>query len=84
MTKPVCVITFRYPENELVEVQSVPYLSLTEGEAALRRALETGHDIEAITCYTNSEADANQLFAVMDALAKLPNVRGKRARIFAL
>ena len=48
MAKPVCVITFRYPENELVEVQSVPYLSLTEGEEALKRALETGHDIDAI------------------------------------
>lgn len=84
MAKPVCAITFRYPENELVEVQSVPYLSLAEGEEALKRALETGHDIGAITCYVNSEADANRLFAVMDALAKRPNVRGKRARIFAL
>lgn len=83
MLEPAGVIRFRYPDDA-VSPQSVPYLTMAEVEDSLLHAIRTGHEIDDITCWVRTESDADKLFAIMDAHARLANVHGSRARIFGL
>lgn len=83
MTDPAGVIRYRYP-GDIIPPQYVPYQTAADVENSLAHAIRTGHDIDGIMCWVRTEADADRLFAVMDANAGLPNVHGSRARVFGL